>query len=152
MANNRYRTDSYISLPYRQNNSKAPRSSFIRNFILFVIISMVAIVIITTISLVVLNPERRVKSKMDSLVSTYYEDFFYPKLTKDPKTVLQKYKDTGLSIVTLRQLLFDPIGNTEDSKYILSRCDENKTFVRYFPDPPYTKSSYHTEITYSCNF
>lgn len=152
MVDGKSQTRSYVSLPYQQNKNRPSRPKFVRGFILCVILSMIVIVIISVVCLVVFNPERQVKSKINSLAATYYEDYFYPKITKDPATVLKKYENTGLSQVTLRQLLFDPSGSTKKSGYILAHCDENKTYVKYYPEPPYSKTSYRTEINYSCDF
>ena len=102
-----------------------------------------------------LTDERLVKSKISNLASDYYENFFYENsILNIPEeklsTTLEKYSTTGFSIVTLRQLLL--YDNEKQSDYLLTYCDENSTYVKFYPITPYNQTSYRTEFTYSCDF
>lgn len=95
------------------------------------------------------SPEHLAKSEFKALVSEYYEDYVYSKIT-DP-TVLEKYQAVGLAPVSLRQLLLhDPALSPAD--HLSSLCDEDKTFAKIYPEPPYQKSNYRVEYTYACEF
>ncbi len=103
-------------------------------------------------------PERQVKDKIDNLADTYYEEIFYSNLINSDsfdgnlEKALSKYVGKGLSRVYLRQLLLleDVDENTTD--YLRKYCNENSTYVQFYPEPPYSQTDYRTEITYSCNF
>lgn len=93
--------------------------------------------------------ERLAKNEFEALVSNYYEDYFYEKIT-DTKA-LDKYKETGLSVLTLRQLvLHEPsLGGTENiEKY----CDLNLSYAKIFPQEPYGKKNYRVEYKYVCDW
>ncbi len=103
-------------------------------------------------------PEHQVKTKIDELASDYYENIFYPNLT-DPansegtlEKTLSKYVGKGLSRVYLRQFLLLEEIDDKTSDFIKKYCDENSTYVIFYPEPPYQKEDYHTEVTYSCSF
>ena len=128
-----------------------------RNVILTVIVITTFIVCATILLTFFLDPARQVESKINSLATNYYEKVFYEDLNinnpNDAATALEKYQTTGLSTVTLRQLLLSDVGkNTNDADYLLKYCDAEATRVKFYPDPPFTRTSYHIEYTYSCNF
>ena len=95
------------------------------------------------------NPERLTKNELGALVSNYYENYFYEKITN--AEVLDKYKDTGLSILTLRQLvLHEPrLGGTEN---VEKNCDLNLSYAKIFPQEPYGKKDYRVEYKYVCDW
>ena len=139
--------------------SKRKKLTGIQKTIIGVIICAFVVIIVALVSSFVYTPEKIVKSKIENMARNYYENYYYSGLedakgnTDEVKTVLKKYKDTGLSVVMLRQLIFHDLGNNlEDSKFITQYCDENKTSVKYFPEEPYEKSSYRIEYIYSCDF
>ena len=129
------------------------------------ILIVIAIASITVafgiIYVIFFNSEKMVKSQISALATDYYENYFYQKLQnseqfkqlQDPATALEKYHTDGLSPVTLNDLLlYDNQKNIKYSEYLTKYCDENATVVKFYMDPPYDRTSYHTEITYSCNF
>ena len=103
-------------------------------------------------------PERQVKDKIDELARTYYEENFYPNLANSDsfdgnfEKALSRYADKGLSRVYLRQFLLLEDVDEKTADFLKQYCNENSTYIRFFPEPPYSRDSYHTEITYSCNF
>lgn len=123
--------------------------------IIFTIIIVASISVFTAIFLsYYLTNEHLTKSRINELADDYYKNFFYQSLSADiPKeqlpTTLEKYSTTGFSIVTLRQLL---IHNDKYSDFLLSHCNENSTYVKFYPVTPYSQDSYRTEFTYSCDF
>ncbi|MBR3236325.1 hypothetical protein IKF92_01415 [Candidatus Saccharibacteria bacterium] len=125
-----------------------------------VIFAATLTIIIATILSLILTPENVVKSTISDIVSDYYENYFYQKLESSPNfskenpgLILEKYQTTGLSTLTLRDLLiYDNQKHYDKHDYLAKYCDEDHTFIRIFPEPPYEKKSYHTDITYSCNF
>lgn len=128
----------------------------IQKTIFTVIILAVITVFATLICSLVFNPERTTKSTISHLATEYYEDYFYPNVfsgSQDMSEILGRYTDTGLARITLRQLLlYDNQKNTKYQNTLTKYCDENATFVQFFPTEPYGKTNYRTEFTYSCSF
>lgn len=130
-----------------------------KNIIITVIVLTTLIVLIALICSFFLNPTKQVENKLTALASDYYENEFYPQVDPDPNSpstaanALEKYQTIGLSKITLRQLLLhDPQKTADVSDYLLKYCDGENTFIKFYPDPPYTRTSYHVEYTYSCNY
>lgn len=132
---------------------------WLRGLILVVILAATAAIITIIIMANISKPENQISSRITALASDYYENTFYENLitsdkySGDPEQALSKYTDYGLSPVTLRQLLLnDQVKTAEDAKYLLEYCDENRTSVKFHPDPPYSRTDYHIEYTYSCEY
>ncbi len=133
----------------------------IRRTILTVISLAMLTVVIATICIFIFKPENVVKSKISDLSSNYYENFLYKNIisseayleSKDLNAIMEKYKETGFAAVTLRQLiLFGTQKDSDLSSLLKEYCNENETSVKFYPEAPYTQSSYRTEYAYSCNF
>ena len=109
------------------------------------------IVIIATLCTLFLKPEDLVKNQITSLANDYYENYFY----QDSITTetMDKYAARGLSPLTLSDLLtYDHQKNAKYTDYLSEYCDTSSTLIKLYPDPPYSRTSYHTEYTYACNF
>ena len=146
---------------YRYQRPRSVHQSNLAKKIVLIVILLAAItVIIGSILSTVLTTENQVKATIDSIASDYYENYFYetlyssPEFDRDnPGAILEEYQEKGLSTLALRDLLlYDDQRHYNDYDYLTKYCDINQTFIQFFPDPPYDKSSYHTKITYSCNF
>ena len=144
-------------------NPRAPVSAYAyaltaKNIVLFIIFAITIILAVVVISSFPLNPERRAKSDFEALATYYYENIFYADLlasdnfSGNPRVALEKYKITGLATVTLRQLSLSDRTDQNLANYLLKYCDEDRTFVTFYPESPYSKTSYRAEYTYSCNF
>ena len=123
-----------------------------------------------TIFAIIATPEFLIKREIDHLTSDYYENYFYPKILKNNSiensdatnpsfaeshlsSVMEEYQKTGFSRITLNQLfLYDNRKNYSLSTPIAKYCDLDKSFIKIFPEPPYTAKSYRVEYNYSCNF
>ena len=117
--------------------------------ILGVILVATIMVVVAILMAFFSDHERLAKNEFEALASNYYEDYFYEKIT-DAKA-LDKYKETGLSVLTLRQLvLHEPsLGGTENvEKY----CDLNLSYAKIFPQEPYGKKDYRVEYKYVCDW
>ena len=127
-----------------------------QKIILVIIILAIATVFIALICSLIFNPEHTAKTTISQLATEYYEDYFYPNIfsnDKDMSEALGRYTNTGLAKVSLRQLILSNSSlSPADANFIRQYCDENSTFVQFFPTEPYGKSNYHTEFTYSCSF
>lgn len=132
-----------------------------RRISIFIIIVSIVAVIFTLFCEIFYDPERIAKSEVESLASWYYENYFYENFansrqfinSKNIDEAMNKYVKSGFAKVSLRQLLLRHQADTTNSKKIaLSYCDENNTFVVFYPESPYSQNSYHTEYTYSCEF
>ncbi|MBR3230763.1 hypothetical protein IKF73_01910 [Candidatus Saccharibacteria bacterium] len=117
--------------------------------------SMVAVIIATICSLI-FKPENLVKAQISALATDYYENYLYPSFDQNSPNFndfMQKYETTGLTITTLRQiLLHDHQKNVTAAPFLKEHCDENSTFIKFYPEYPYSKTSYHVEYSYSCDF
>ena len=129
--------------------------------ILLVILGASLVVITGLICASVFNPEALVKSQISALATDYYENYFYNNLQssenfqqiKDLNTAMEKYHVSGLSPITLNDLLlYDNQKNQRYRDLLTKYCDENSTTIKFYMDPPYDQKSYHTDITYACIF
>lgn len=125
--------------------------------ILTVIILAMLVVILAVLLSTFASPERVVKSKVESIATDYYENYFYPEITEGNSTplsqIMERYEESGFAKVTLRQLLlFDGGRHTSSTAALTAYCDENATFIQIFPTPPFSKTDYHIDYHYSCTF
>lgn len=126
--------------------------------IIFIIILIIIVASIGFLFVFLNRPENIVKTEIDQLASHYYEDIFYENMLNsknfsgDAAQTLSKYTESGISPLTLRQLVSIDSFSSSKKDYLYSYCDESSTLVRFYPDPPYSRTSYHTDIVYSCNF
>jgi hypothetical protein len=126
--------------------------------VIVIILAMLSVAVAIAIHLFD-TPERNVKSKVDTMVSEYYENYFYKKLIKNGTTdstlarTMEKFRETGFSPVYFRQLLLYDNGKNSDLAPLVTKyCDENQSYVQIYPDPPYGSTNYHTKYYYSCEF
>lgn len=140
--------------------SKKPQDTLLyQKIIIAIILTSMIVIVIAILTSFLFKPENLVKSKISNLSSAYYENYLYDGLSDsnnfsgDYKSTLEKYKDTGLAYITLRQLiLHDQEKNASTGDYIKDYCDEEKTTIKFFPEEPYGKTNYHVEYHYVCNF
>ena len=127
-----------------------------QKIILTIIVLATLVVFTALLCSFLFNTERIVKSKISHLATDYYENYFYPNLSPDGKNmsdILKRYTDIGLAKVSLRQLILSNQNiPQQDIDYLQKYCDENTTFVQFFPTEPFSSTDYHTEFTYSCSF
>ena len=144
-------------------NTSVCRAKFLNapKIVLTTIILTMIVVVIAIVCSFLLVKENVIKNKISALASDYYENYFYPKFTSSSNyqkidnldTTMAKYRDYGFSPISLRDLLlYDDQKNASERTFLTDNCDENKTFIKFYLEPPYDKASYHTEYTYSCNF
>lgn len=133
--------------------------NLIKRIILSVIAITIVVVAVSLISSLILEPKRQTEARITELTKAYYEDFVYQELLNasdfsgDPQKSLEKYTESGLAPVTLRQLiLVNHEKNAEDARYLANYCDEDGTVIRFYPEPPFAKTSYHYKIDYACKF
>ena len=142
---------------YQKNNSnKKQRKTLAQKTIITIIILAIITVATSVICSLIFNTEYQIKNKISHLASEYYENHFYSNISKsdgNPAEALERYTDTGLAKVSLRQLvLSNPNVSNDEKDFLYQHCNENSTSVQFFPESPYDKKSYRTEYTYSCKF
>ena len=119
-----------------------------------VIIIAIIVVAIALVCSLILNPEHTTKSTISKLATEYYEEYFYPNIsTDDISKTMSKYANSGFSKIPLSQLLL--YNNQQNASYqpsLTKYCDENTTYIQFFPTEPFGKTDYRIEYTYSCNF
>ena len=150
-----------ISKNRRKCRTHRQSFSLVQKIILGIIAIASVTVIIASICAVLLQGKNRTEALINRMAVDYYENYFYPNFSStrgfqqitDIDDAMTKYHDYGFSPIRLRQLLL--YDNRRNDKYrdeVTKYCDENKTFIKFYIDPPYEKTSYHYEITYSCNY
>lgn len=128
-----------------------------------IIIIVIILCMLSVVTAVIYNlfskPENIVKAKISEISSDYYENYLYKNFnfekysSEDLANFMQKYENVGLTTTTLRQLLlYDHQKNADVAPLLKKYCDENTTFIKFYPEQPYSKNSYHIEYTYSCEF
>lgn len=128
-----------------------------------IIIIVIILCMLSVITAVIYNlfskPENIVKAKISEISSDYYENYLYKNFnfekysSEDFANFMQKYENVGLTTTTLRQLLlYDHQKNADVAPLLKKYCDENTTFIKFYPEQPYSKTSYRVEYTYSCEF
>ena len=141
----------------RSNPRRQARFSLAQKIILGVIAILAIVIIAATIFFVNYDAKAQVEHQFTNLVSQYYEDYFYPNAFGSDQALatnyLSHFTSIGLTPVPLRQLILAaPNLSESDAKFLREHCNENATSVTYYPDEPYTNTSYHTELEYSCDF
>lgn len=125
-----------------------------------IVIAILAVIVALVCS-ILFTPERITKSYLDTLASDYYEQYYYEQFSNsdrfksltDLNSVMSKYTESGFANTSLRQLILrDATATKPLADYILKYCDEQSTYVTFYPEPPYDRTSYHAEFTYSCDF
>ena len=143
------------------NKRNRAKKAIAPRIILVIIILAFISVIIAIICSFVFTPEKIVQTKIEAISKDFYENYLYDNLVKSDKIsdqtsledIMQKYQKYGFGIVHLRQILaHNKDKKPSDVSYIINYCDENKTLIRFYPDPPFERTSYHIEYSYSCNF
>lgn len=118
-----------------------------------------ALILLNVAASAYFNPKAVVDREISALAKEYYEDYLYEKLIgnntgDDIAKELKRYKESGVSPTYLRQLLLYDSGRRKDASSYFDqenfKCDSNKTYVRYYPDEPYQKNSYHFDIKLVC--
>ena len=136
------------------------RFSFAQKTILTIIFTTIIAVIVFAIFALNSRNTINIESEISQMSAEYYEKYYFPDLEKSIhehsgsplQNVLSEYTDTGFSRVPLRQIIAHTQSSRATIDYISTHCDVNNTFVHFFPEEPFTSTSYHTSYTYSCNF
>ncbi len=145
----------------KPKHRKNPSATIAKRTILIVILILSIAVIVALISTYFYDNKKIVKSKIVEITRDYYENYFYEQLVGSEQfkqrdnfeEAMEKYHVGGLNPLSLRDLLiYDNKKNSEFEEFLTKYCDKDTTTVRIFPDPPYDRTSYHAEFTYSCNF
>ena len=126
--------------------------------LVIIILSMIT-VIVSAVCIFLFKPENTVKAKISELSADYYENYLYPSFnfeglsSEELSDFMKKYETNGLTAVPLRQLLlYDHQKNADAAPLLKKYCDEDATLIRVYPEPPYSKTSYHIDYIYACEF
>ena len=145
----------------RKSNSGESRRLFLisKRSILAVIVIAMLVVVAALLFTKFYDPEKAVTKQIETITADYYETYFYPRINnngtaeKPISEIIARYKDTGFSKITLRQLLlFDSARHANLSDFLTKYCDEEATYVKIYPDEPYNNTDYHVDYHYSCEF
>lgn len=129
-----------------------------RTVLIVIALAMLAVILAIFFS-ILFRPEAIITGKIESMARDYYENYFYPRIEEYGTTdqslndILSRYVETGFSRVSLHQLLLFDSERYADSEATLSEyCDTELTYIKIYPDPPFTKTSYHIDYHYACTF
>lgn len=119
----------------------------------------VSIILFTTFIIYSQRPVD-IEAAISHLAEQYYENYFFPNLdssihahgSASISETLSPYTTTGFSGVPLRQILTHTEHDSTTTQAITASCDDSATLVHFFPDPPFTSTSYHINYSYYCNF
>ena len=141
----------------RSNSSRNHPS--VKNIVIIIILILIVIIGGVIAASFFFQPERQVKQKFESIATKYYESNIYDSMLKsdhysgNPNDSLERYSERGMTPVTLRQLLhLDDSISADVADYLRKYCDVNATTAKFYPDPPFSRTDYHVEYTYACNF
>lgn len=130
-----------------------------KRFAIIIIIFCSAIILLNIVANAYFNPGAVVDREINNLAKEYYEDYLYQNMTtglseEEITKELARYEKSGTGNVYLRQLLLYDSGRREDAASYFNHkgytCDRNKTYVKYYPEPPFKKENYHFEIKLAC--
>ena len=151
----RTRTDSSSLSLSRNRDNKIFATARLSILTVIILASMTVILALLINSFT--DPEKIIIKRIDTIVSDYYENYFYENVakqsTKPLAEVLSIYKDAGFSPVSLKQILLSKdLSHTDTDKILSTYCDTEDTFIQFFPDPPFGRTDYHVDYRYSCTF
>ena len=143
----------------RLNVAEYGENKVIKRVVLTVIaLAIVAVAVMLVCTLMEKNGSIS-KATIERMAADYYENYTYEKSVNDTMTkeeiakMLGKYEESGLSKVSLRQLILNTgSADTDEAKNLKRHCDEDKTNVIFYPQAPYEKKSYRMEFRYECDF
>lgn len=122
-----------------------------KRLILAVIVMAMLLVVLMLLFTSFTQPEKVVTAKIEGITADYYENYFYDRI-KDYSN-LDSYTENGFSKVTLRQLLlFDSERHAGDASLLNKYCDTEATYVRIYPEAPFSKHDYRVDYHYACTF
>ncbi len=112
-------------------------------------------IVFTFVYTSIFDPVKRGNKELEKISNSYYIEYYYPRILgkylNQPEKILATYKDGGLPIVKLRQLLSSNNGKYAGSSEAFSNtyyeCDIDNSYVRFYPQEPYGPRDY--TITYN---
>ncbi len=139
-----------------KKKATTPGRSLAQNIILTVIVAAIVAVVVTLICSLTFNTEFEVKQEIEKLSQEYYENYYFANLTsneEDRTNTLKKFSEDGVPNVKLRQLILNnPEVSDQTATWLRRNCNENATYVKFYPEEPYHADSFRTEYFYSCKF
>ena len=136
----------------RKLNTRAQKICLVaKRVILGVIALSMLLVILMILFMVFTTPEKAVTGKIETIVADYYENYFYDRIQNYEN--LTNYTESGFSKVTLRQLLlFDSERHADAADLLTKYCDSEGTYIRIYPEEPFSRQDYRVEYNYACKF
>lgn len=127
-----------------------------KNIVKIIITSIVLVIIFILCFLLAngfFNKEVRATKTVNKMASSFYEKYYYDKVSKDVKKAdefLKQFKDIGI-VVSLANL--EKYTDYKNSKNILSalNCNKYKTNAVIYPKDPYNKYSYKIKVNLKCS-
>lgn len=141
---------------FRTARHSAP---FAKRVAIVIIIFCSVVILLNIVASAYFNPKAVVDREIDTIAREYYEDYIYKNIAEnhtaeETKQELARYQKAGTSNIYLRQLLLYDSGRRENASAYFEHkgytCDRNKTYVKYYPDPPFEKENYHFDVKLVC--
>ena len=117
-------------------------------------------IIVTWGASALFSPEQMARRELMGMAQDYYENFFYGNFVgnmsqEEIEKQFQRYVSAGFPRVKLYQLLqYDDSKNAARAKYFNYKnytCDTTRTSVIFYPEAPFSKTDYRTELTLDCS-
>lgn len=150
------------SEPHFYRKVEPQSSPFAKIIILGVIFASILFVLLDLFLLTVFTEERITKYYIEDLASDYYENYFYEGVINSDsfkeggsnlESAMKDYGQYGLPAIALKDLITHEGQKTAPhADYVLRRCDDTATTVKFLPYSPYNRTDYAIEYTYACNF
>ena len=142
------------------NNKDRKKEIQTKNKIIKISLISLTLVIVFVICFILaggyFSKERRVNDSIASLGTSFYEDFYYEKVSdgkssEDTEKFLKQFKKVGIVVSLYNLEKYNSKGNEEYIKRLKNYdCDQYKTTVTIYPKSPYKKDSYTMKANLSC--
>ena len=143
----------------KHHSWRTPRElAWFEHTMLGIVIACTLCIVISLCANAAFDPARDAKTALEKLADDYYIEYLYPHTLgsqiNNPAPTLEAYRQMGLPIIRLRQLLTHNSAKLNDyaskisSKYV--KCDTNRTSIRFFPKEPYGPRDYEVTFQLSC--
>lgn len=133
---------------------------FLKNKKELLIIIGVVVILVGIILFVLINTdgEKKLKDKLETLATDYYENNYYDKISSDEATrkqILEKFASTGFTINLNSLSRYEQF--TEQVKEFVNsetdeECDKEKTTITIYPKDPYGKEDYEVKVNLVCGY
>lgn len=103
--------------------------------------------------------ENNLSQQLEEMGKNYYENYYYDQLgttMEEIKESIKQYENSGVKIDLYNLVNFMDEYKDKMEEFVNSetdeKCDENNTMIIIYPENPYGKEDYRTEVVLDCGF